>query len=854
MTLPQHINCGIDLGTTNSLIALLEEAGPRVINNRDGSCITPSAVWIDPSNRLFVGDSARSRHDTDTENAALEFKLQMGLGDRAARTFPRSGRRFTPADLSAEILKSLRLTAEQDAGRDIPAAVITVPAAFDIVQCAATKQAAGQIGLADCPLVQEPIAAALAYGLDPSDNPHRHWLVYDLGGGTFDAAVVAVRGGGIHTESHEGDNELGGKKIDWDLVTEFMVPEILRSIQPEGFRQSNPAWRTTFAKLKHAAEEAKILVCTTAADTEVRVVDLFLDTPFSDYVFQKTLTVGQLCDLAKPHIDRSIYLCHRALASRDLKPKHLERILMVGGSSQNPWLREAVQDAFSIELAYHLDPMTVVACGAALYAGTCPIPKAALSTSKPQASPDADEEAPSDTIEVELDYSPVGTDCQPSVGGRVLLPESLSPQEFRLSIQEERLQWNSGEIALSDEGGFVTELFAQKGPTCVYQLTLTNAEGRSIPLRPSQFTYRVGPRVASIPLTHSIGVVMADGRVDRLIQRGAALPAEETQVHRTAHRIEAGQEDAILRIPIVEGESIARANRNLLIGQILVPSEQLKRNLPAGSDVEITVEISESRVLAARAFVPVLGERFEEVIRLDKELASVEQLKRELSQQRQRYEDLAPHASCSPLKTVREPWRQLGEEQWERRCAVVLEGLDGTDGDPESQQACHSRLREVQQRMDQIEDALEWPVLKDTAMSRIAQLNAWGEEHGERHGQPGDHMRLRSAIISANEAIRSEAPDLLRERNQELTGLLIEWEWRRPEFWVNLFGELCEYPLSQFTDRQLANDLLDQGRDAIQAGDSARLQSLVQQLFRVHADPDKADRPDKPDWIGSTTR
>ena len=251
------IDFGIDLGTTNSSIAVRKGTDTEVFKNNEGFEYTPSAVWIDKADRLIVGRRAKERCFDDRENAASEFKLQMGSTEE--RLFQRSGRRLKPEELSAEVLKQLKADVQQRSGEEVRSAVITVPAAFELPQCKATQRAAQLAGLHDSPLLQEPVAAALAYGFQ-NGSDKVFWLVYDFGGGTFDAAVIHMRDGMFQVVNHGGDNHLGGKLIDWEIVEQLLVPAVNAQNRLADFRQGNPRWIAAMAKLKHAAEEAKIHV------------------------------------------------------------------------------------------------------------------------------------------------------------------------------------------------------------------------------------------------------------------------------------------------------------------------------------------------------------------------------------------------------------------------------------------------------------------------------------------------------------------------------------------------------------------------------------------------------------------
>ncbi len=252
------IDYGIDLGTTNSCIAVFENGEAKVIQKDNKDDYIPSAVRYDRQGSIIVGQSAKDKLDNDPENTFSEFKLQMGTDWK--RNIPNGSRQVTPEDLSAEVLKELKGIVQASRGRDedISAAVITTPEAFGAAQNEATRQAAQKAGILHTHLVGEPVAAGLAYGFERTGQKS-FWLVYDFGGGTFDAAVIKSSSDGIvQVVNHGGDNHLGGKLIDWAIVEELLIPEIKRVFGWTDFARGNPNWIGAIAKLKQIAEKAKI--------------------------------------------------------------------------------------------------------------------------------------------------------------------------------------------------------------------------------------------------------------------------------------------------------------------------------------------------------------------------------------------------------------------------------------------------------------------------------------------------------------------------------------------------------------------------------------------------------------------
>ena len=309
--------------------------------------------------------------NSDNENTKSEFKLQMGTSQ--IYTFLASHKQMLPEELSAEVLKSLRGDVKQSTGEDVIAAVISVPAAFELPQTNATRKAAILAGLSVSPLVQEPVAAALTYGFQ-SKSDRVFWMVYDFGGGTFDVAIVQVRDGQINVVTHGGDNHLGGKLIDYEIVDQLLVPALRKEYALSDFNRGNPKWKAAFAKLKLHAEQAKIKL---SRDTEA---DILLEPLCQDdhgmwVRFEHTIKRSEIEPLLEPFVERSINKCHNVLNQAQLSSGDIEKIILVGDPTLTPIFREILKNKLGIALEFSVDPLTIYAQGAAIFAGTQKLPK-----------------------------------------------------------------------------------------------------------------------------------------------------------------------------------------------------------------------------------------------------------------------------------------------------------------------------------------------------------------------------------------------------------------------------------------------------------------------------------------------
>jgi len=254
------ISIGIDLGTTNSSVAVNVNGNIEIIKRAGGVEFTPSVFGFDKSGNKIVGQKAYDylyKHNSKDEinNFKAEIKREMGTPEKVH--FQRPSKKLSPEEISAEIIKSLK----EEVLRKYPeindvAAVITIPAAFSVLQSEATKRAGNLAGFKHVVLLQEPIAAAVSYGFNNSKN--ENWIVYDFGGGTFDVALISCKDGLLSVIGHNGDNFLGGKNIDWDIVEKIIVPKIKEKYQLKQFTRKNKDYTSIFSKLKYYAEISKI--------------------------------------------------------------------------------------------------------------------------------------------------------------------------------------------------------------------------------------------------------------------------------------------------------------------------------------------------------------------------------------------------------------------------------------------------------------------------------------------------------------------------------------------------------------------------------------------------------------------
>jgi len=346
---------GIDLGTTNSCVAVLEGGEPKVITNPEGARTTPSVVAFKGDEEM-VGQIARNQAVTNAKNTISSIKRKMGTAERVEA----NGKKYTPEEISAKILAKLKKDAESYLGEKVTKAVITVPAYFNDAERQATKNAGKIAGLEVERIINEPTAAALAYGLDKQDKLQTI-LVYDLGGGTFDVSILELGDGVFEVKSTAGNNRLGGDDFD-ERVMNYLVEEFKKE---NGIDLSKD--KMAMQRIKDAAEKAKKdLSGMTSAQISLPFIAQNEEGPLH---FETTLSKAKFEDLNRDLFDSTMEPVRKALKDAKLSSKDIDKVILVGGSTRIPYIQELVKKELGQEPNKSVNPDEVVAMGAAIQGG-----------------------------------------------------------------------------------------------------------------------------------------------------------------------------------------------------------------------------------------------------------------------------------------------------------------------------------------------------------------------------------------------------------------------------------------------------------------------------------------------------
>ena len=616
MSNPRMINVAIDHGTCNSVIAELEANGPRVIEPSPDKSSMPSCVFIKPQGEHVVGLRARRASIMkDPGDVATTYK--PSLGNNVIFKFPASNQTKTDVEIAAMVLGRLREIYDIKTGRTLLSVVITIPAEFNQGQCDATRAAATKAGFKQVELLQEQVAAAKAYGFDRQIEDGT-LVVFDIGAGTTDISLLSAHQG-ILTPikgAHVGDGQLGGTNMDNALKSLVLKKASFKNSDFTGGIEGT---------LNLRVEELKIVL----SDNEQGEIDVPhpAGKPSSEITVKRSEYEAVIGD----EVTRAVELCSGLLEKHSLSPAEIDGIILIGGPSKTPLLLKKLRKAFGNKLRNDVDPMTAVACGAAIYAATCSLNDKALKDTG------LDVEANSEIqIQVNAPASAQTKTCLVTVD-----VTGSSAKKGALTVEIRRLNggYSSGQIELDEDdvAEINVDLFVPdetKSQESMFQTIVRNREGEILDRKDEPVIWYRLDSGTTMELSNALGIGIDDketrfhGLVTHkfrvMLPAGETLPARFVQEFVTTQKLEQGKSGVALRAPIVEGlknlfqsqEDDVMCNR--VVGELRIEAtdDRITRSVPAGTVVEVTLECDESRKITATADIPMLelDEPFEVIL------------------------------------------------------------------------------------------------------------------------------------------------------------------------------------------------------------------------------------------------
>jgi molecular chaperone DnaK len=827
------IDYGIDLGTTNSAIARMEN-GESIIKKSEGyqKDTTPSCDHFNKKKTLYVGDRAYStlsreailsfkKNDASLLNTFIEFKRTMGTDVKYESK--NMGKSFSSEELSAEVLKALKSYVRDD---EINSVVITVPAKFQGYQKDATKKSAELAGFQHCILLQEPIAASMAYGVD-AHSIDGEWLVFDFGGGTFDVALMKANEGIMKVGDTEGDNHLGGKNLDLAIVDEIIMPYLEENYSIANILFNDERKGLLRNAVKRIAEELKINLSL----AEKKHYDILTEEPIGeddegkDIEIDLSVTKEQYEDVVKPIFQRAIDISQKLLKNNNLLGSNLSTILLIGGPTFSETLRNMIRSQITDKVDISIDPMIAVAQGAALYASTKDIP-------------DDIREIDKSKIQLKVSYQADTVETEEKIGIRILRDKTEGDIPHKLFVEMKRHDkgWASGKIELKGDAEII-DIHLEAGKTNGFEVVIYDEKGTEFPCEPESISIIQGFKTAGAVLPYSLCIEILDTSIGKQylypikgLTKNQSLPSKGTGVYRTQKDIRPGNKSDQIRIPVYYANgagSKAIHNYNGLRGEIVITGENIPGMLPKGSDVELTIKIDESEMIIVNASFPYLDDdMIEDIINPEiRKMPTKGEIKKRLKKANENLsilEEEYPEIDQIKIADIKTDLNKLSEQ------------LNKGGSEADTREEIFGRINEKMIEMDEIETAGEWP----KAMQELTEAQKNLESTNEQFG----NEKSEQIVNQINDQARSiiEKKDL--KLAKDLTIQIASIDFALVDQGAGVALEISyikgfddDFDMCEWENRGEARQLINEAKNIINANRATKqnLRPIVGQLFRL---------------------
>jgi molecular chaperone DnaK len=809
------INFGIDLGTTNSAIAKFVKGEVIIFSNPQdyGRNTLPSVVSY-KKDKITVGNKAKEFLEKDPKSVVGVFKRKMGTAESFKIKSINESK--TPIELSAQVLKELKTFV--NTGDMLDAVVITIPASFDTIQSNATKEAGIQAGFKQVVLLQEPIAASLAYANMKKEREMKdgQWLVYDLGGGTFDVALIKIKEGEMKVLDHEGDNFLGGADFDNLIVEKLVIPKILEKYSfsnlEDEMKSASGKLNGKYYSLLHKAEKAKIdLSAKTSADFEI---DGFEDEEANSVDMEIIITRSEFNELIKPYIDGTIEMIKKIITRNSLKPVDVQYTLMVGGSTYIPYVRSRVEEVLQIPVNCEIDPTTAVAIGAAYYAAT-----------KPKEISRGDNNKKHTIISIKASYNKASKEKEELFAARIT--GDVTGLSYRILRQDGG--YDSGIKKLSDRINI--DLPLVDGAYNFFTLVVYDEQNNVVETDIEPIGINSGFGISGQPIPEDICLEVDDydnpgkTRLEKIFLKSSILPLRKQVTFPLNKGMIKGNEEDFIIINIVEGSHLALPQSNKGIGFLKLTGKQIKRDVAKGSDIEITLSITESRDLIISIYLNMVDQEFKQTFNPKVRHTPIDYLKEDvlilsesLELEIQEATDKEDYETAGALNKLKKEMVTVSEE---------TENLTNDDVTDKRYQL-EDKKRKIAQEIDSA-----------TKNKRIQQVKAHyfevKEECSEMLDENGnDHERktFNDIIAQENAFFATNSPIKIQEKSDEIHSILSRIRWRTPDFLKGIF-QWCKNNQTRMNDQTQAKSLVDAGNFAIESQNWERLSEINSRLLNL---------------------
>jgi len=802
------INFGIDLGTTNSAIAKFIKGEVVVFTNPQdfGRSTLPSVVSF-RKDKIMVGNKAKEFLEKDPKSVVGVFKRKMGTAE--SFKIKSTNESKTPVELSALVLKELKTFV--NTGDTLDAVVITIPASFDTIQSNATKEAGIQAGFKQVILLQEPIAASLAYANMKKEKEMQdgQWLVYDLGGGTFDVALIEIKNGEMKVLDHEGNNFLGGADFDRMIVEKFLIPKITEqysfSSLEDDMKSASGKYNAKYYVLLRRAEEAKILL--SAKSSADIVIDGFVDEDGNEVDMEVTITRSEFNELIKPSIDSTTDMIKKILTNKSFKAVDIQFTLMVGGSTYIPYVRQRVEEILQIPSNCEIDPTTAIAIGAAYYAATKPKELADLSQSKKQTA-----------ISIRPAYQKASKEKEELFAARI----SGNVEGLFYRITREDGGFDTGLKKLNDR--ISEDLPLVDNAFNFFKLTVYDGQNNTIETNMELIGINSGFAISGQPIPEDICLEVDDydnpgaTRLLLVFQKNSVLPVKRTFTFPLNKTVLKGSSDEVIRVNVLEGSHLSLPEANKGIGYMQITGNMLKRDVSKGSDIEITITMTESRDLNIAAYLNMADQEFKEIYTPQKRHTSVEYLKEQVEELSEKLDEEIEQATEKEDYETASALSKLKKEM-----DVVEEETEGltTDDETDNRYKLEDRKRKIAQEIDSATKNKRLQLAKAHYFETKEKCETIIDENGNDY----ERKVFNDIIAQEQTFLTTNSPIKIQEKSDELHSIIGQIRWRTPEFLRNSF-EWLKSEQAKMNDQNAAKSLIDAGKFAIESQNWDRLKEI----------------------------
>jgi molecular chaperone DnaK len=765
------IDYGIDLGTTNSAIARMEAGEPIIKKSLEFQKDTvPSCISISKKGSIEVGDKALTQLGVDrrlefqnpaySSNIFIEFKRTMG-SDKVYNS-SHLNKKFSSEQLSAEVLKKLKQPITDEI---VNAVVVTVPAKFGANQKEATKKAAQLAGFDQVELLSEPVAAAYAYGIK-SKSKDGYWVVFDFGGGTFDVALLSIQQGIFKVISTEGDNYLGGKNIDYAIVDEILLPYFKENYELNNILEDDEKLNKFRNEFKDKAEQLKISLSQKLEEDLISQLNENFgnDDAGTPFEFDLTISREQLNKIQEPFFQRAVDITKELLSRNNLKGNQIGALIMVGGPTLTPLVRDMLREQLAINVDTSVDPMTVVAKGAALFASTI------------DRKPGEDEsDSPIGSVDLEINYDSATVETDVLINIKCKNYNSFNGDKIFAIIHRADGAWSSSKVEITAKAK-IFELLLKESVPNNFTVNTYDSKGNILECSPDNFTILQGIGDAGgggVNLPYHYGIEIKNRKTERMefdplvgLEKDRITPATGVRNNLiTASQIRPGMAQDFLRIPLYQGNNNAKGSRaiyNEHVYDIVITGEDLPALLPENSTFDLTITADRNEGLVVKAYFNRLDYQHELTIDKDHRQAipSIFKIESEFT------DGFRIIAEIENAKILTDSTKLVSLKE---SLSNLQEYFEKGKSDEDRRKEVFDKMREILIKVDDLDKSTGWDRIEKEIRHEFNRLEKANNEVG--NDQTTETIEVLRA--KTDEVIRSKDTDLGREVLEEIEGVFV---------------------------------------------------------------------------------